>query len=274
MDIRDARPGDRLSAAGVRELARRVDAASPAAGFGGGWASSRTTAGGFAGVRDDRLDWFPARVVAAVTGGFTFVEVWTNAAGTVEDHPVGRSNTSSDPAVNLFGASPVAGDRVLVRRGPATAGVWWEIAPRQAVAAVSAQTATGSGDVSLAANGTWYDVPFATLTTAAAGDYLVSAGTSAFAAVGSMPASPTSPTLAGRILVNGVSVTNSRFLTVPSATLTTVGWYTASVWVPSVGSGVVVKVQARRENFVGGVGDLASAGTTGGTSYVHAVKLT
>ena len=74
-------------------------------------------------------EWFPARIVAAVTGGYTFVETVVDDAGAVTDKDNGRTNTSSDPAVPVDGATLAADDVCLCRVAPAAVGYYWELAP-------------------------------------------------------------------------------------------------------------------------------------------------
>lgn len=81
------------------------------------------------GSLDPDTDWFPAKIVAAVTGGYSFVELWVDETGAVADRVAGRTNSVDDPAVTLDGATYAADDVVLVRPGPGAAWRKWEIAP-------------------------------------------------------------------------------------------------------------------------------------------------
>jgi hypothetical protein len=115
MSLKDAKAGGNLSAETLRGLGRALDT--------------------FARNRPDSEfddEWFPARVAAAITGGYSFVEVWVNTSGVVEDKPSGRTNSADDPAVALDGATYAAADLVLCRRGFGGGGFKWELAPKSA----------------------------------------------------------------------------------------------------------------------------------------------
>lgn len=135
MSLKNVRPGSGLSARDLRRNAAAADMARPTPSFGAG-ANSAVTAGGV-GTCDDDRDWFPARVVASVTGGYTFVEQWVDGAGTVGDKTSGRANTSSDPAVVFGSTTFTAGDKILVKRSFGGGGAWWEIAPQPPAGSIS-----------------------------------------------------------------------------------------------------------------------------------------
>lgn len=130
MSLKNASKGGRLSARDLRRLASAADAARPAQSFGAS-GSTVVTAGGVGEVATDD-DWFPAEIVASVTGGYTFKEQWVDGTGAVADKPSGRQNSSTDPAAVLGSATYSAGDKVLVRRARGAGGLWWEVAPQPA----------------------------------------------------------------------------------------------------------------------------------------------
>ncbi len=123
MSLKDLQRGSQISARAIRELTRHVDLISPGSSPGAG---TRLQSG--AGQLAPPSEWFPARIASVVSGGYTFVELWVDSTGTVVDKPTGLTNSSNDPAVALNGAVYAVGDIVLVRRGPGTAGLKWEVA--------------------------------------------------------------------------------------------------------------------------------------------------
>jgi hypothetical protein len=126
MTLKDIQRGGRLSARELRDAARAQDASRPATSFGVSGGVARTPGGVGTIAADD--DWFPAKVTGSVTGGYTFVEVWVDAAGTVSTIADGRTNGANDPAVVLTG-SVATNDIVLARRCRGAAGQKWELFP-------------------------------------------------------------------------------------------------------------------------------------------------
>jgi hypothetical protein len=68
---------------------------------------------------------FPVRVASVLTSPtrYTFVEVELSRAGTWQDKPSGRTNTSADPAY-CRSDTLIVGDTCLCRRGPAAWFAW------------------------------------------------------------------------------------------------------------------------------------------------------
>jgi hypothetical protein len=145
MSLRDIHKGGRLSWRDLRDVARSRDAQQPATSFDAAGSVSRM-AGGVGTVPADD-NWFLAKVTAAVTGGYTFAEVWVDTAGAVTAFTGGRVNGTNDPAVSTTGATLAANDIVLARRSRGAVGRMWELFPVAPGGVVASECVSGCGTI-------------------------------------------------------------------------------------------------------------------------------